>query len=218
MAKTEELFELIQSMSKGEKRYFKVYTSKLKKKDITYIKIFDLIVTQPSYDKESFIKKIKNPKILKQLHVINNYLYHKILDSLEAYHQDRFVHLAIIKMLNQSFVLIKRGLYHQAATFLSRAKKQIIATEKYELIPELLRQERTINTRKILPQKPEEILTPLREDAKTILQKLDDFNTFADLNLLFFIALSNLLAKKSGAEADLKKLMDHPFLDKKKTS
>ncbi len=76
MAKYEDLqlFELIKSLTQGEKRSFKQianYTSKTKKK---YVYLFEQIDAQTKYDELKLQKKLLAKKIKTPLPVLKNYV------------------------------------------------------------------------------------------------------------------------------------------------
>lgn len=58
----DELPRLIQSLTKSEKRYFKMFTS-LQSGEKSYLKLFDAIEKMEEYDEEK-IKKCSKEKIL----------------------------------------------------------------------------------------------------------------------------------------------------------
>ena len=84
MAKSssQELFNLIQTLSKSEKRYFKLSVSVQSLKDgEKYIELFDLMARTKEYDEKKILHRI-GFKTIKQLSDHKNYLYELILKSL----------------------------------------------------------------------------------------------------------------------------------------
>ena len=81
MAK-KHLFELIQSLSMSEKRFFKVFSSRhVIGNENDYVKLFDLIQAMDIYDENLVVKA----KFVKNSSAEKNYLYRLILKSLNAY-------------------------------------------------------------------------------------------------------------------------------------
>ncbi|WMX16121.1 hypothetical protein [Aureispira sp. CCB-E] len=77
---TIKLHRLIKSLKKEEKRFFKLFTKKQKRKEeVFYLKIFDYLDKLEVVDREKFKKKFKGVKGLSGL---QNYLYKLILKSL----------------------------------------------------------------------------------------------------------------------------------------
>ena len=78
----DELFQLIKTLEKGEKRNFKLYVSRnISSDELKIITLFDAIDKMDVYDEESILKK--NPSIQKQqLSNLKAHLYKQILASL----------------------------------------------------------------------------------------------------------------------------------------
>ena len=73
----DELFQLIKTLEKGEKRHFKLYVNRNgATEDLKIIQLFDAIDRMEIYDEEVILKK--NPSILKQqLSNLKAHLYKK---------------------------------------------------------------------------------------------------------------------------------------------
>ncbi|MCP4443176.1 MAG: hypothetical protein GY810_30070 [Aureispira sp.] len=175
MAVSNELYELIQSLSKEEKHHFKLQASKFGRKDSVYIKIFDLMSRQRKYDEEKIKKKLQEHKSIKQFHVLKNYLYQQVLESLESYHEDEFILHQAIKQLHQSTLLFDRGLYEQAKELLEQAKTKALNYEKYELLPSILIAEHKLYTKELAKEKV--ALIPKKGH-----QSIKELRLFIDLN------------------------------------
>ncbi|MGB1216497.1 MAG: hypothetical protein ACPG5P_01400, partial [Saprospiraceae bacterium] len=82
--KPDKLFSLIHSLTKAEKRFFRLHASSSgtpeKKK---YLLLFDIFSKMKSFDEVAVLKKAKQKGINKQ-HFTNekNYLYTQVLESL----------------------------------------------------------------------------------------------------------------------------------------
>ena len=62
---SDPLHQLIHSLSKGEKRSFKIYASRhVLGDENNYVKLFDAIEKQKEYDEEALLKKFKNEKFI----------------------------------------------------------------------------------------------------------------------------------------------------------
>lgn len=130
MAKT-ELFELIQSMSMSEKRFFKVFSSRhVIGGENDYVKLFDLIEGMTDFDEDL----VRSANFVKNSSAEKNYLYRLILKSLNAFHAQGSVKTKIYDQLTSIEILFQKGLYGQAMSLVKKAKK--LAAEN-----ELFRQE-----------------------------------------------------------------------------
>lgn len=139
-----DLFQLIKSLTKQEKRYFKLHASRhVIGKENKYVKLFDAIDKQPVYNEGQIKKKFKHAPITRQLHVAKNYLYQLILDSLRNYHEskseDKFHTL-----LRNAQLLFNKGLYDQSEKVLNKAKKSAVDNERFLQLLEIFRWEHQI--------------------------------------------------------------------------
>ncbi|MFH0867141.1 MAG: hypothetical protein V1904_13175 [Bacteroidota bacterium] len=118
---SDKLFSLIRSLSKQEKRYFKLFAG-ANREASNYIKLFDILSRQKVYDEDAIREIYKNEKFIKQLHVTKNYLYKLILRSLHIYHINISEDSIIKELLQCVEILYNKGLYGQCTTLLNKAK------------------------------------------------------------------------------------------------
>jgi hypothetical protein len=144
MNPTDDLFLLIKSMSKNEKRYFKLQVENVKERK--YIKLFDKIDKQQAYDESKIRLAFAHESFIKQLPVAKNYLYALILKVLSAYHSDRTVDFRIRTALNNIEILFSKNLFKQCIKIIKREKKTAAYLERYALLLELLKWERRIHS------------------------------------------------------------------------
>ena len=90
MKPSNELFDLVKSLTKSEKRFFKL-SSSLQTGDKNYLKIFDAIDKQDEYDENALKNLFKKETFIKHFPSEKNHLYKLILKSLRAYHADNSV-------------------------------------------------------------------------------------------------------------------------------
>lgn len=140
MRKTsDDLFVLIKSLSKQEKRHFKIMSARhvIGTKN-NYLELFDAIDAQKKYNEQALRKKFEKHAFVKQMFVIKNYLYELILKSLNVYHHEMNSE-AQIRSLVQSFdVLFDKGLHELCDKLIRRAEKIAIQSENFPLLVEVL--------------------------------------------------------------------------------
>ncbi|MFK7775246.1 MAG: hypothetical protein AB8F94_24115 [Saprospiraceae bacterium] len=137
MAKKEQLFSLIQSLTQAEKRYFKIFCFS-QKVDNNYLKLFELLVKQEIYDEEKIRKKFKGERFLKQLHVTKNYLYQLLLKSLRNYHSTISVDAEIKSLLRNVEILFVKELYEVSFSELKKAEKLATNFENQTALLEII--------------------------------------------------------------------------------
>jgi hypothetical protein len=110
VTKKERLHQLIKSLSKAEKRYFKVYNS-AKSESTNYVKLFDAIDKQDIYDESAIKDVFKDSKFVRQLHVTKNQLIKLILKSLRNYHSSISVESELNLILRNIELLFRKELF-----------------------------------------------------------------------------------------------------------
>ena len=119
--KKEELFDLVKSLSKSEKRYFKVFCNQLAG-DNNYLRLFDALDKIEEFNELTIRKKFKGEKFLDQLHVTKNYLRQLILKSLRNYHSKFSKDAELKDVLRNIEILFNKELYEHCQTELKRAE------------------------------------------------------------------------------------------------
>ncbi|HWA05882.1 MAG TPA: hypothetical protein VG961_04985 [Ignavibacteria bacterium] len=122
MRTSDDLFQLIKSMSKSEKGYFKKFASKhtIGEKN-TYVRLFDAIDALSEYDEAQIKMKFKGEKFAEKLYSTKNYLFNLILKALSSYHAEKFAVSKLNMMMIELNVLFEKGLYKQFRTLLNKA-------------------------------------------------------------------------------------------------
>ncbi len=161
---SDNLFLLIKSMTKHEKRYFKVFSSKhVIGKENKYLKVFDVIDSFEEYDEAAIKKKFKNEVFIKQFFVIKNYLYDIILNSLDSYHANKSISAEMKKIIHYAEILYNKGLYEQSEKMLDKAEKLADKfTNELASLEVLLLKMKILKTRSFAGVSEEEISTIFR--------------------------------------------------------
>ena len=86
------IFQLIKSLTKAEKRYFKLFvarhTSSTSSPNNAQI-LFDLIEKMDFYDEEELLEKLKGKAFINKFSITKARLYNTILKSLDAYYSEK---------------------------------------------------------------------------------------------------------------------------------
>jgi len=134
---SDKLFILINSLSKQEKRYFKLFASAYRHSS-NYIRLFDVINKQQSYDEAAVRKAFKTENFIRHLHVTKNYLYTLILKSLHVYHAGMSAASRVKELLHFAEILYKKGLYDQCRKVLVQIKKIALENELHLVLIEVI--------------------------------------------------------------------------------
>lgn len=122
------LFDLIHSMTKSEKRYFRIMSGK--EEDKVYIKLFELIDKQSHYNEKEIKNDLKNKDTLKNFHVAKKYLFELIMKSLIAFHHEINADARAKQLIQQIGICNSKGLFQISQKLIKIAEKH---AEKYEL-------------------------------------------------------------------------------------
>ncbi len=141
---SDELFQLIQSLSKQEKRYFKLYSRRHGgSRPSQYVRLFDAISRQSVYDEAKIRQVFAGEAFLNQLHVTKNYLYKLILSTLRMYHENN-TEDPFPALMRNSQLLFEKGLYKQSEKMLQKARQTAADNERFLQLLEVYRWEHHI--------------------------------------------------------------------------
>jgi hypothetical protein len=137
MAISQDLFLLIKSLSSNEKRNFQLISVTQKGMQKNYLKLFELLDSMDSYDRDDISNHFKGEKFISSLHVTENYLFKKILESLRAFHEDNSIDKKINNQIFEAQILENKGFYSLALDQLIKAEKTAIRYHKYLTLLEI---------------------------------------------------------------------------------
>lgn len=136
MRSKEDLFNLVQAMSKSEKRYFVLDAKKSGRTDSRYLNLFDAINNMEEYDEEPLKKKFAA-----NLSSDKAYLYEAILRSMRDYRSQSSKAAQVKERLMDARYLYERGLYDQSTERISEAKAMAAELEDQFTLLEINREE-----------------------------------------------------------------------------
>jgi len=126
--KNEELFHLIKSLSKSEKRYFMLFGQRHGREN-NYYRLFKVIDEQSSYDEEAIKRHFANEVFIRQLTSTKNYLKQLILKALRNYYEGISKEAEILDALRNIEILYHKGLYQLCNQEIKKVEK---VANKYE--------------------------------------------------------------------------------------
>ncbi len=181
MKPSSELHDLIKTLTKSEKRFFKL-SSALQSGEKNYIKIFDAIDEQEEYDEESLKEIFKNEAFIQHFPSEKNHLYKLILKSLRSYHADNSVSSILQQDIKNIEILFKKALYKECNKFLIRAKKTAREHEKFYYLFELINIEKQLLEEAYESGEFDQDLDELIKEENEILEKL---RNLAEYHILY---------------------------------
>jgi hypothetical protein len=171
MKPSNELFQLIKSLTKSEKRYFKL-TSSLQSGEKNYMKLFDTIEQQEFYDEGEIKRKFANETFIKHLPSEKNHLYNLILKSLRGFYADKSAASILQEQLRNIELLYNKALYIECAKIIRKAKKIAYSYEKFYFLLDLIDWEKRLIEEEYLRGNFDKDLNKLVDEESECLEKL----------------------------------------------
>ncbi|MDN5200701.1 hypothetical protein QQ008_05000 [Fulvivirgaceae bacterium BMA10] len=188
---SEPLFQLIKSLTKAEKRYFKLLVTRNKSaEDAKFLKLFDLIDKQQEYDEAKILKKESSLKP-GQMSNLKAHLYKQILQSLRSHNTSGDISIHIREQIDQATVLYNKCLYKQSFKILEKAKQLAEKNERPLLLLEIIEFEKRLVTKLIEPGM-ESRVTSIMKESERIQDKLRSLNNFSNLSLKLYSFYMNI--------------------------
>ncbi len=138
MKESDELFKLIKSMSKEEKRYFKISSEDVDHKR-TYIQFFDIVNNSDNYDEDAIKKKIKGSNFRNLKHN----LFNSIVESIKNMHAGKSIKNNIREDIESIELLVWRNIYDTSKKLLQKNIQKTLEVENYEQFLNLMEQQLT---------------------------------------------------------------------------
>lgn len=147
--KTDDLIQLIKSLTRAEKRHFRLFVKRNQASDdILFLKLFDFLDKHQEYDENKILKKL--PAIKKrQLSNLKAHLYKQLLISLRLLNKNHNVDVDIRESIDYSRVLYNKGLYKQSLDILHKTKQKALNADRGLLALEIIAFEKHIEAQYI---------------------------------------------------------------------
>ncbi|MFT4664032.1 MAG: hypothetical protein ACI9XB_000974 [Gammaproteobacteria bacterium] len=146
---SQSLFQLIKSLTKAEKRNFKLYAKRNHSGDsLKFIDLFDIMDKQSEVDETSIFKKLKGLS-KPQYANLKRHLYSQIIVSLRVIHKAKMPTIQARELVDFAVILYGKGLYLQSLKMLKIAKREATKHHLNYLQLTILEFEKLIETRHI---------------------------------------------------------------------
>jgi len=142
------LFTLVKSLSKSEKRQFKLYVGRLGgNSEANFMLLFNLLDKVVGYNDELILRKTNIKK--QQISNTKAHLYKQILVSLRFNPVHQNVRAQIREQFDFASILYSKGLYKQSLKILDKAKEIAINSDENNLAYEIVEFEKIIESQYI---------------------------------------------------------------------
>jgi hypothetical protein len=197
------LFDLIKSMSKSEKRYFKLMSSRHTiGGENNYVRLFDHLDKQDEYSEEEIFATFKKEAFINRFSITKKRLYDHILAALDSFHSASSVESQLHKQLHASDILFEKSLYDQCRRILHSAEKVALKND----LPAILlmisyKKKRLSETMGYLKVTDKEIDETLQRDLEYS-KSIEDYNHLWAIKSHLFARLSKKGVARSQVETD----------------
>jgi len=186
ISQSQQVFELIKSLSKAEKRNFKLYVNRLQSNDSKlYLKLFESMEKQKALEEKKLLADLKGINKT-QFSNLKRHLYTQIVTSLRLIHKQRRSNIQVREYLDFAYILYGKGLYLQSLKLLQLAKRLATRHHLNYLHLTIIEFEKFIESRHITRSKPNR--------DKELIQEATDLNE----TITKAILLSNLRLRLHG--------------------
>jgi tetratricopeptide (TPR) repeat protein len=187
--KQDTVFDLIRSMSKAEKRNFKLYATRLSgNQDAKFVTLFDAIDSLDEYDEPRILRKCPAIK-REQLPNMKAHLYRQLLVSMRLLGVSHSVGMQIREQLDFSRILYDKGLYRQSLKCLDRARELTAENEQHILSLQVTEAQKTVESF-FLTRSMAARSTELSRQAEEQIRIVSNINELSNLsNVLYSLHL-----------------------------
>ncbi|RME99224.1 MAG: hypothetical protein D6772_08035 [Bacteroidetes bacterium] len=183
--KTDDLLQLVRSLSRAEKRHFRLFVKRNQSSnDILFLQLFDHLDKYKEYNEPLLLQKI--PEIKKsQLSNLKAHLYKQLLTSLRLLGKKQSEDMQLRESLDYARVLYNKGLYRQSLDILQKTKQRAVTGDFDTLALEALEFEKLIEGQYIT-RSIDGRAEQLTQETLRMADKIYRANQFSNLSLSMY--------------------------------
>jgi hypothetical protein len=208
-----ELYELIISLTKSEKRYFKVFSS-LHGGQKNYLKFFDAIEKQKYPDEKRLKKILIDERITRNIYVAKRYLSDILLKSMRSYRVGKLSSSVVRALLADMEFLYGKGLNKACAKHLKKALELTQTNDDFNTMLELMKWEKRLLMEDAgdLKRKEKKINELLKKE-KHVLRQIENAGMYSALvTELILLFQKEGMARTKATSNHVDKIIQHPLL------
>lgn len=218
MKSSQNLFYLIKSLTKAEKRYFTLNVLQ-QSGNKNYVKLFTEIETQTkngNYDETLVKSRLKNEKFIRQLTFTKNYLYNLIIKSLINFHTGESIEAKIYNLIVSAKILFRKSLFNDYFRNLETAKILAEKSERFGILLDILKlQMRLVR----LKDRKKHRARNLYDEEKAAIKKIENITEYSKLlNAFYKITKIPEHARSKVLYKETVRILDNPLLHSEKSA
>ena len=184
------VYELVLSLTKTEKRYFKLF-ARLNKQESNLIRLFDTISIRGLHTDKEVKDHFGSESFVRHFDVYKVHLKEIILHSMRNFHQNRNQQSVLHNNIEDARFLFAKGLFKQSSKLILKSKLLAEETGNLTALIDLITLERHLPAAKENFQNNTKKLHQLHKEEAIVIKKL-----LVESELGFKIASADLLIKK----------------------
>ncbi len=210
----DHVHRLVHSMSRAEKRYFKLYTGRhMLGGQSNHQLLFDAIAGMAEYDETALLQKFKGEAFTHRFAITKRRLYEAILRSLDAFHAESSVDARLHRMIHQVELLHQRALYDDAAKILHSVQKLARQHERHALLIQAMQWERRLLERANYTHACNVELDRIANESENLLEEQRQMDGLWDVKSRVLIGLyRDGKARTEKGMAELRALLESPIM------
>lgn len=204
------LFELIKSLTKSEKRYFKLFSSRHTiGEENGYLKLFDFIDQMDSYQEDLIYMHFKGQALLNKFSITKARLYSNILRGLDSFYASTSLDAQLYRSMHSADILYDKGLYKQCEKILISAEKQAVKNERFTLLLEIKQKQKRLIEKDLYTDIAAADIEKMFADEQGLIDEINTFNELWNVKSLLFQEINlNGNVRTEEATLRLKLLID----------
>ncbi|MGB0424223.1 MAG: hypothetical protein ACPGED_07870, partial [Flavobacteriales bacterium] len=213
---SDNLHKLIKSLTKPEKRYFKIFASRHVIGDKNnYLRLFDAMDRQLEYDEAKLLKKFKEEAFINRFSITKNRLYQSVLKSLDAFHSNSSIEAQLKRQIHCAEIMFNKSLYDQSEKLLGSAHKVAVKYEKVTSLIEIRKWQKKLLEKKHYEDMDKKELREVLEEDKALAERITvhDQLWFAKSRVFRNLYLKGQVRSEK-EQAKFKKIIDQVKLNK----
>ncbi len=210
----DHVHRLVRSMSRAEKRYYKVHTGRgMAGRHCIQHKLFDAIAAMAHYDEEALVQRFAEEAFTNRFAITKRRLYESVLRSLDAFHAETSIDARLGRSLHHVEILHQRALYDDAAKVLAGVARSARQHDRQAILCAVLEWERRLLEGNNYASAEPGMLEDLAENGRTLRDELEELDKLWHLKSGVLLALyTRGQARDTAGCEEVRQLLDHPLL------
>lgn len=208
------LFELIKSLTKSEKRYFKIYSSLNSSKKKNSLLLFEAIDKQEKYDEKKIMKLLSREAVIDNFSYNKHYLLQLILKSLHAYNYGKNSEEILRENLHHLELLFEKSQFALCEKIITKSLQLAENEELFFYINEFLNWKSKFRYTKFNRKQSKEEYDLIVKTQAVVLKQEINLIQYRDLYMNFHLVVAENPNRDKSHLTKINKFITHPLLQK----